>query len=437
MQLDDWQQEIVDDPSQYILLCKGRQIGGTFTFSAKAVKWMVERKSRILVGSITEEQAKLVIVMVNNMLREKYPNAICKGKDKPTQDCIKLKNGAWIRSRPVGTMGDAFRGFTADVNWFNEGAAWPELAFVSIMPTLMTTGGEMWMDSTPRGKKGSFYDFFTNKTGLWKVYYKSSEDVIFNRPISESWTQESKDRAIRFLNDQKRELSALRYGQEYMGLFLEDLMRFFDEELLMKVKRIKRGEAKGKAYLGCDLARLGGDQISHQIIIDDGTSVFKHAESLTYTKQLTPMTERQIIDVTKLWNAKKVGIDAEAGTLGVAILDHLRESDIKHKVVPINNRKIIIEQKGDKAIYQRMQKEDLYDNLKSMLEHGELALLDDDYVFSSLRSVQFEIVMESGVPSAVRIFSNPHSESHIVEALVRAAWLAKKEKSLKLFCAYT
>lgn len=434
MYLDDWQKEIIEDQSRYILLCKGRQIGGTSVLAEKAVKWMTEKGSRILVGSITEDQAKLVIVMVYSLLYEKYRKLI---KGKATQDKIMLKNGAEIRSRPVGTMGDAFRGFTADVNWFNEASKWPELAFVSIMPTLLTTGGEIWMDSTPFGKKGYFHECYLNKNKLWKVYYKSSEDVIFNRPINDYWTTEKRERAIRFLQDQKAQMSALQYGQEYMGLFLEELNNFFEESLIRQQMRVEKDNRfTGKSYMGCDLARMGGDQIAYQNVIDDGTDTFKHTISITFTKQLTTVTERQIIEYARSWNSKKVGIDAEAGTMGVGILDHLRESEIKRKVVPMNNRKIVIEEKGDKRITQRMLKEDMYDNLKSMLEHGELWLLNDEKVFSSLKSVQMEIILQKDVPTGVRIFSSPHSESHIVEALVRAAWLAKKEKTLNLaaFC---
>ena len=73
MILDEWQEQIINDKSPYILLCKGRQIGGTSTYAEKSVKWMREYKSKILVGSITEEQAKLVIVMVYDIARKKCP----------------------------------------------------------------------------------------------------------------------------------------------------------------------------------------------------------------------------------------------------------------------------------------------------------------------------------------------------------------------------
>jgi hypothetical protein len=436
MILDEWQEQIINDKSPYILLCKGRQIGGTSTYAEKSVKWMREYKSKILVGSITEEQAKLVIVMVYDIARKKCPELIAKGKNKPTLDRIRFTNGAEIRSRPVGTMGDAFRGFTANVNWFNEASKWPEIAFTAIMPTLLTTGGEIWMDSTPFGKQGFFYRCFENKDGLWKVYYKSSEDVIFNRPLNTQWTEDRRANAIRFLMDQKKEMSELQYGQEYLGLFLEELRRFFDDLLIDRTAILKRPLSvitnDVKNYLGVDIARMGNDESTFEVVAEMiNQKKFRHLESQITKKQLTTQTEARIIEEAIKWKVKKIGIDAGAGTLGVSILDHLLEakSPVKNKVVAINNRSMALD-KSEKPQKQRLLKEDLYNNLKSMLEHGELLLLDDEEVKMSMRSIQYEFAKTKSGESRMVIFGN---YSHVVEGLIRAAWLAKKEKSLNVF----
>ena len=191
MRYDKWQQDVINDKSKYLMICKGRQIGGTSVLAQKSVNRMIAKKTSILVGSITEEQAKLVIVMVKDILLRDHKNLIARGKNKPTLTQITTKNGSTLRSRPVGTMGDAFRGFTADINWFNEGSKWPEIAFVSIMPTLMTTGGDIWMDSTPFGKyiggttkKTFFFKCWENIDKTWKVYYKTSPEVINEREIT-------------------------------------------------------------------------------------------------------------------------------------------------------------------------------------------------------------------------------------------------------------
>jgi hypothetical protein len=424
--LDKWQEELIEDTSQYILVCKGRQIGATSAFAEKAAKWMVEKKKKILVGSITEEQAKLIIVMVDGILREKYPKMIKKGKDKPTQTTIRLINGGEIRSRPVGNTGDAFKGFTADVNWFNEMSRWPELAFIAIMPTLLTTGGEMWGDSTPFGKTGFFYNCFLNKDGRWKVYYRTSEEVIYNRPISESWTKVRRELAVKFLEDQKKEMSAMQYGQEYLGLFMEELMRYFDDGWIDKVCTRQKSEQIPKqadCYLGVDIARLGGDETSFEIIQRISKDILIHIYNETQIRWLTTKTEERIMELDRLFSFKKIYIDAGAGSLGVGIFDHLlREDQTKRKVEAINNRKLVLDREGKSK--QRLLKEDLYDNLLSLGQKGQITLLDDENVRLSLRSVQYEHIQKTNTLSQMRIFGN---YTHIAEGLIRAAWCSKEK----------
>ena len=42
IQLDKWQQEILEDEKNHILLAKGRRIGATHLFAQKAVEWLEE-----------------------------------------------------------------------------------------------------------------------------------------------------------------------------------------------------------------------------------------------------------------------------------------------------------------------------------------------------------------------------------------------------------
>ena len=74
-------------------------------------------------------------------------------------------------------------------------------------------------------------------------------------------------------------------------------------------------------------------------------------------------------------------------------------------------------------------KEDMYRNLLTMMLHERIKLLDDDEILLSLKSCQIEYLENS---KEVRIFGN---YTHIVEGLIRAAWLAK-EKSIKLSFDY-
>jgi len=430
--LDPWQKEALEHRG-HILLCTGRQSGKTFLMARKASDYMLSHPNcRIIVVSLTEDQAELMIIMILDYLEKNHKNKIAIGLKKPTKKRVYLKNGAMVLARPVGNTGDAVRGFTGDVLIVDEASRMPELAFTAAKPTLLTTGGEIWMCSTPFGKRGYFYDCYQNKNERFKVIHTNSEEVMKNREITESWTIERREGSLRMLGEERKDMTELQYGQEYLGLFLDELQRYFPDDLIDKVCKLGRPEETppGKKYLGVDIARLGKDEGTLEIINDDETSIFKHIENIITKKQLTTETERRILDVAKRWGCRKVGVDAGAGTLGVSVLDHLMQTELKHKVVAMNNRAISLDMDGKTK--QRIFKEDLYENLRSMLEHGELALLDDPEVRLSLASVQYEFTddeKKTGL-TKIKIFGN---YTHVVEGLIRAAWLAKKEKSLNLW----
>ena len=428
LEYDDWQIDVINDTSQYILICKGRQIGGTSTLAEKAVKWMKEKKSKILVGSITEEQAKLVIVMVKNILYKNDRKLIATGKNKPTLDKVMLKGGGEIRSRPVGTMGDAFRGFTADINWFNEASKWPEIAFTSIMPTLMTTGGAIWMDSTPFGKfignttkKTFFYKCWENLDKRWSIYYKTAEKVLKERKITAYWTIERKEASLNFLKDQKAILSDTEYKQEYLGKFMDDLRQWFSDKLIrerMVAKRPERIDPTWLVGMGNDIARKGIDAGSYEIFRVSGDRLIQIENQISHDQPITDTTD-QIIGLNNKFFCDRIFIDDE-GSLGKGVYDILLKDEItREKVIGISNSKRIIDRWGKE---KGIKKEELYVKLLSMMEKGEIDLLDDENIFQSLKSVQYAYTNDSLGRRHLKIFGY---DTHICEGITRATEILK------------
>lgn len=441
MNLDDWQLEILEHKGN-LLLCTGRQNGKTTILSRKICKYMREHKGcKIIVASLTEDQAKLIIVMVLDYLEKNYKNEISKGKAKPTQNKVTLKNKSSVIARPVGNTGDAIRGFTADVLVLDEVSRFNELILEAAKPTLFSTGGEIWMASTPFGKKGYFYEMFHEweldpEKSHFKVWHVNSEQVAHNRTICDSWTEQRRVEALAFLEQEKKSKSRTYYGQEYLAMFLDDLRQFFSDEIIDKQQTLKRGDKNpvGSYVMGCDLARFGGDASTFEIFEIRGKTI-KQVESIVKFGLSTPENERIIIELSRLWNISKVGIDAGAGTLGVAIYDHLLENPyMKRKIVAMNNRQLVMDRDGIKK--QRMMKEDFYDNAKAMMERGEVWFLDDEEIRLSFKSVQLEVQEEADKMTQVKIFSSPHSQSHIIEGIVRALYLVKERKNLNFHITY-
>lgn len=433
IKLDKWQQDIVDYDGN-IVLCTGRQVGKTMTFAYKSVKYMLKHPgSRILIVSLTEDQAKLIINMILTILETHHKSKIMKGREKPTMNKITLTNKSIALARPVGITGDAVRGFTGDVLIVDEAAKMNEFVFTSAKPALASMGGQIWMSSTPHGRKGYFYQAFQNKHKRWKVWYTTTPQVYAERPISTSWTKKRKEEALEFLEEEKKDMSQLQYGQEYLGLFLEDLKQYFPDELIKKCCVLDKPNVMPTVnnFMGVDIARMGKDETVYSILHKYTDTNIQQTENIIKTKQYTTVTERDIISLTHNMHVNKVGIDAGSGSLGVGIFDRLIENPItKRKVIAMNNRQISLDREGKAK--QRIFKEDMYDNMLAMMERGDIKFLKNDEIALSLTSVQIEHSSEGRV-TKTRIFG---TYTHIAEALVRAAWLAQKEKILKFQIHY-
>lgn len=431
MKLDSWQEKILKTKGN-ILLCTGRQVGKTTVMAIKAANYMIEHpNTKIIVVSLTEDQAKLIIVMILTYLEKINRKLIARGKNKPTQNRITLTNKSTVIARPVGNTGDAVRGFTGHVLIIDEASRMPDMVWAAGRPTLLTTAGEIWMCSTPHGKQGYFWEAYQNKNSRFTVFHISSEEVIHNREISESWTKTQREEAINFLEGERREMSELQYGQEYLGMFLDELRRFFPDELIERCCILKRPQSllKGRDYyMGVDIARMGDDESTFEIIHKINDQNLQQVENITTTKTLTTQTEQRIIDLDLLYDFQKIYIDAGSGSLGVGVFDHLLKTDnTKRKIVAINNRARPLDRDGKAKT--KLLKEDLYDNLRSLMEKGYIRLLDDPEIKLSLASVQYEFMNNPHKISQMRIFGN---YTHIAEGLIRAAWCSK-EKSLYLW----
>lgn len=432
LNLDPWQKDVLETKG-HIVVCTGRQVGKTTIMARKAALRLInEKRQKIIIVSLTEDQAKLIIVMMLDYLEKHHKTQIAKGRNKPTQNKITLKNGSTVLARPVGNTGDAVRGFTGDVLIIDEASRMPDLVWAASRPTLLTTAGEIWMCSTPHGKQGYFWEAFQNKNKRFSVFHISSEEVIRNRPISESWSEKQSREATTFLDGEKKEMSELEYGQEYLGMFLDDLRQYFPDELIESCCTEDRSVitklSHSSFFLGVDIARLGDDETTYEIIKKVNKNNLIHIESIIKTKQLTTKTEQDIINLDKMYNFQKIYLDAGAGSLGVGIFDHLLNNDqTKRKVEAINNRARSLNK--DDTQKSRLLKEDLYDNLRALMERGQIKLLNDEKVKASLKSIQYEFVKKEGQPTRLRIFGN---YSHIAEGLIRAAWCAK-DKNLNIW----
>ena len=382
----------------------------------------------------TERQAFALFDKTLAHIADNAPNLLIKsGKKRPTKSTIQLRNGSKVIARPVGNTGDAVRGFTGDVLIVDEASRMPDLMWAAAKPTLLTTSGQIWMCSTPHGKQGYFYDCYLNKFNRWSVFHVNSWDVVHEREINQTWKEQQRKGAIEFLKQERDDMSELQFAQEYLGQFIDDLRQLFPDILIRACQTHKRGEIrKGRDYyMGVDVARMGDDDSTFEII-EKLPNKLLHVENQVTSKTLLTDTAKHIVDLDRRYEFEKIYIDDEG--IGIAVFDILISLEqTRRKTEALRNSKKIIDwrkSRGSKvAGRKRMMKEDLYFNLLRLMEQGRIQLLDDNDVFQSLKSVQYEISVDKTGRNFTHIFGN---YTHITEGLIRAAW-CDKEKNLNVW----
>jgi hypothetical protein len=414
--LDTWQKEYIASTGNNFLLT-GRQCGKSTAMSIKAGELAVQvAKSDILIVAYTEKQAYELFIKVLNYLETRYPLEVCRGAQKPTKHEIRLRNGSILRCHACGQTGAGLRGYSITKLFVDEAAPMSREIFTAIVPALSVTGGSIDVASTPRGKEGYFYECSQRED--FTKFYVSAENC----------PRHTKE----FLESEKASKSDLEYAQEYLAIFLDELKRIFDDDLIKKVCTLRRGEFEPdkEYYLGSDIARMGDDETTFEILKRINKDYAEQVENIVTTKQLITQTTDKVIELNKIYKFKKIGVDD--GGAGAGVFDNLlREDSTKKRVIALNNASKSLDKDGKKS--KKVLKEDMYMNLLFMLERGKLKLLNDDELILSLKSVQYEYVIKAGRETKFRIFGN---YTHIVEGLIRAAWLIAQEKSLSIWCAY-
>ncbi len=446
IKLDKWQQEILEDEENHILLWKGRRVGATHLFAYKCVEWLKNHHnphptSQIVCASLTIDQAQLIVAFATAYAQEDCPKLIGKGKDKPTLNRLILKvkgNRRILLAKPVGDTGRSSRGFEGQVLIVDEAPFQPDLFFEAARPILATTNGRIWMFGTFDGQEGYFWEKYEdaiikkNPKARFKVYGMDSETVAHERPISPTWTIEQREGFIAFLKEEKDDMSEMAYAQEYLGVAALDKRQFYSDDWIKKVCNIDQSTQeiprKGPTCGGFDLARMGGDYFTAEILKKIAQKNIIQVDHYAKRRLLTTDNENLIIEYTRKWDCEESGIDAGAGTLGVSVYDHLQLiDDMRRRIIAMNNRAISINQEDGK---QRLYNEDMHDNLRAMGERGEIHLYNNDEIKASFRSVRWDLVKDAHGLHKVKISGR---DTHIVEGLVRAAELIK-DKDLNIIC---
>jgi hypothetical protein len=180
---------------------------------------------------------------------------------------------------------------------------------------------------------------------------------------------------------------------------------------------------RSNTFLGVDVARMGSDDtVLSGLIRRRDNHLIMCCCDIFSKMNLTEIT-KLILESDLKFKYRKIYIDD--GGLGVGVFDNLLDKEqTRRKVIPINNSARALDYE-DKRL-KKLLKEDLYNNLLTLMEQHKIELFDDPEIMLSLKSVQYEY--DDG---KLKIFG---AYTHIAEALIRAAWCVK-DKSLNIWIA--
>ena len=202
------------------------------------------------------------------------------------------------------------------------------------------------------------------------------------------------------------------FEAEFVGM---DESAFFDirlvDEAMVGVK--EREPKEGYIYYaGLDVARFGADESAFVIVrVPEGVSLDSTVAEMVY---MSCRAKRSLTDIAgwaktlaEKWNVKCVVVD-ETG-LGSGVMDMLSEV-LGNKVMGIS--------------FAGKERNEVYMNLKRMIEEKKLILLKDEKLRYQMTSYTYKFSREG----SVSILKNPKMQDDVVDALALACYVLAKER---------
>ncbi len=212
---DPQQAELLESSSQQVILNCTRQWGKSTVAAVRAVHLAVTRPaSLILVTAPSERQSGEFLKKAATFLDL---CATYRRGDGVNRLSLVLENGSRIVAVPSTEA--TTRGFSAvNLLIIDEAAYTPDSLYIALRPMLAVSGGDVWLLSTPRGKRGFFYKTWTKGGAGWYRLRVAAADCP---RIQEA-----------FLARERGVMSESEYKQEYGCEFTTGDNFIFDRDLI-------------------------------------------------------------------------------------------------------------------------------------------------------------------------------------------------------------
>lgn len=213
IKLDDWQSRLLVSTSRKMIMLCSRQAGKSTTAALLALHSAIYDPGLVLLVSPSQRQSTELFRKVLEHLRQlpDPPDIITESITR-----LELRNGSRIVSLPGSEV--SVRGYSAArLVVVDEASRVPDDLMSAVRPILAVGGGRLIALSTPAGKRGWFFEAWTNGMG-WERFKVAAKDIP--RISAE------------FLADELRELGPDIFSQEYELAFVDEGSQVFSTELI-------------------------------------------------------------------------------------------------------------------------------------------------------------------------------------------------------------
>lgn len=167
----------------------------------------------VLCVAPTERQSFLLFDKIDACLASA---PYCPARLESNKSTVKLANGSSAVCLP-GNDPDKIRGFSApDMVLVDEAAFVLDGIYAAVRPMLIVSRGDLWLFSTPRGKRGLFYEAWADGGDEWERHTVTAHECP--RISAEDLARE------------KAGMPDWYYRQEYMCEFVESMDSVFTAE---------------------------------------------------------------------------------------------------------------------------------------------------------------------------------------------------------------
>jgi hypothetical protein len=367
------------DADRVILNCT-RQWGKSTVCAAKAVYVAHSRPGAlVLVASPSARQSSEFVRKASAFLRQL--NIRPRG-DGDNEISLALPN----RSRIIGIPGieATVRGFSAvSLLLIDEASRVPDELYRALRPMLAVGGGSLWLLSTPYGKRGFFYNEWTNGGTDW---------TRFTVPATECPRIPA-----RFLEQERRALGPRYFAQEYLCEFHGTNDALFNEQQVRRAVTADMGALspniitnvlRREFFIGVDLgqrrdrtaiviiecAEIASNQRNAITFAPDRRNrrAVRHIERLPLDTPYTVIAERIGRKADELAAHAPCSVIVDATGVGLPVVDALRFPASRWKLVPVTIGH------ADREIYAdgfwRVAKRDLMARLQVAFDFDELTI---------------------------------------------------------------